>query len=355
MSTFLLFPTNRKIIDTYEDSAYLSNKDPNYYIYGRNAGLVVRGRSLLSAQGKKLIILGASSSVEGFRPKIMQKHLGNTTVHNMSIGASNLTQLKQIIELVYEVTPPRERSDIHFVLGLFYVLLRPDGNIWKGGSTNIQKEMLRFGLYHQKKSKFIQTFNSHYMPYAISLMRPVLAVDALINRLVNDPIFKMTLYFNNKWIRPMSFLITDDLDQVVVNDAYKEYINKIMLRRMGTKDGTINDEQFQRLLELSTLVSNNGGKLTIIDLPIPKWHASNSAHYQNYQLKKMAYLDQILALKGINLIDMQLLNDDYDFYDFAHPKPKTSHKWSTLSAQQLAAAMDKKRSVITVPPKSEKW
>ena len=276
----------------------------------------------------------------------MGQFMDGVTVNNMSIGGSNVTQLKQVVELVYERIPRERWSEIHFVLGFFYALCRPDDSIWTRKTTNLQREMLRYGLYDSVGGMYRTGVDFIDQPTTISILRPIFFMDALIDRIVVDSIVSGTLFINNMWLRPMRFLIADDLDAVVVTDDYKSYVDKIMLQRMGTEDGSVPDEQFRRLLELGELVSKNGSQLTIVDLPMAKWHVDRSPHYRSYQTKKRAVFENMLALDGVRLIDMQALNDDYDFYDFAHPKPMTSQRWSRVTAKALIDTSVWKQRVV---------
>ncbi|OGR07503.1 MAG: hypothetical protein A2511_12220 [Deltaproteobacteria bacterium RIFOXYD12_FULL_50_9] len=331
--TYIVYPTTRNYLDTYQDAVYFSNDKPEYYLYGRGAGLVVRGRGLLAENVSNIVVTGASTSVEGFRPPVMQKYITNGIVHNLSIGASNMTQVGQVVDLVLEATPEDKRNNLHFIVGVSYVLLRPDSEMWPGGVTNVETEMLKYGMY---KSKGESRFRSAHYKYFISFLRPILIVDELFRRVVTDHLFKTIWYINNKWLRPMQFLISDNLNRVSVSEEYKVYVDREMHRRMGSVNDEIGDEQFERLIDISKKVHQSSAKLTVVDLPLAKWHMLKSKHFASYQKNKMHFFERLKEIGTVNIIDMQYMNNDDDFYDFAHPKPQTSVQWSSYLGEILS-------------------
>jgi len=330
--TFVIYPDSRDYLDTYQDSAYFSNESPEFYLFGRGAGLVVRGRGMLLGGDRQVVVTGASTSVEGFRPDVMRKYMGSAVIHNLAVGASNLSQAAQVIDLVMEVVPKHQLTKMQFVIGLSYILLRPDREMWPGGMTNIDSEKLKYGMYNRDGQ---EQFGKVGYNLFVSLLRPILAVDAFYQRAVGDQVLGIVLYINNKWLRPMDFLITDDLNSVSVSEAYKDYVDQIMYRRMGSVNGEVGSEQFEKLIQLAKRVEKSGAKLVIVDLPVPKWHRQRSSHFASYQNKKLAYFKKLESTEAVSVLDMQFMSDDFDFYDFAHPKPMASKRWSKYLANAL--------------------
>ena len=47
-------------------------------------------------------------------------------------------------------------------------------------------------------------------------------------------------------------------------------------------------------------------------------------------------VERLKEIGTVNIIDMQYMNNDDDFYDFAHPKPQTSVQWSSYLGEILS-------------------
>src|SRR6185369_4536765 len=98
-------------LDVARASSSLYLTEPKY---------VFMERSRLDTPTDKLLVLGASNALVGFKRSELQELLPELEVNNISVGGSNITQLDQIVRLVHEVQSPAARRHDTFVLGLWY-------------------------------------------------------------------------------------------------------------------------------------------------------------------------------------------------------------------------------------------
>ena len=326
--SFVISPPRDAIVDTFGEK---------FNVFGRNAGLVVRGQQAFSQQSRQVFIVGASNVQVGFRPDLIMPQLTGYRVHNLSVGASNITQARQVVDLVLETVPMNSYHDTVFIIGIIYPHFVTDEQRWKGGHTSIEDEMLRYGLYRRKEGTELEaTAGSIGTPKLLWLLRPYLAIDAIVHHGVVMPVIETAVYAYNRWGRKTPVLNVTDLDSVVVDESYKQYRMRFWDQYMGTRNGHIEDEQFKVLEVLAAKIEAVGSRLLILELPIPQWHRERAAHYPTYLRKKQGLRTQLAANKHVSFVNMEDLDDNNAFHDSVHPKPRTRKLWSQLLADRLA-------------------
>ena len=84
-------------LDASQASSSLFLTEPKY---------VFMARSRLNTPSDKVLLLGASNMLVGFRQAQVQALLPEVEVHNLSVGGSNIGQVSQIVDLIREVQSP---------------------------------------------------------------------------------------------------------------------------------------------------------------------------------------------------------------------------------------------------------
>jgi len=297
---------------------------------------IVLDRDPLKTTKPKIIFIGASNTVRGFRPEQFVSYFPGYEIHNMAVSASNLSQTKRIIELAYEVMPKEAQGKSIFVLGLAYMLLMDNKVLWHSQLMDIENEELRFGLYQQKDGSIKPQVPQKYFSYYVKFLQPFF----YLNNVTSSFGAKIKYYFEVisrvllKSKNP-AFTPTND-ERPVVDEVYKKWALNKWHENMGTEDDTVSEDQFMVLLDIAKLVSEHGGKLIIVDLPLPAWHQESSKHFKDYQFKKKKILSMASSLGNVYYINMQDLNNNVDYIDSAHPSPKATYKWSRWLSQKMS-------------------
>ena len=334
----VIYWTNRAQYPSDQRTVIDTGKAPK--IYTGTARQIVMDRELLRTASPKIIFIGSSNAREGFRPEQIKERFPGHEVHNLGVGAPNLTQVKKIIELIYEAEPAEAKSRTVFVLGFWYGILVTNQARWDDGvTTDIDHEKLRFGLYQKTGNETRPIVSKEYFGYYVKFLQPFLVFDNAFGQTKSDlkKSFEDQARFILKGIRtPKAPNPGDpDLDSVVVDQAAKERAFKFWREYMGEDKGGVQTEQLDVLMDIVRYVKDNGGKLVIVDLPIPAWHSDHSPYFHDFEIKKKPYIKQAVAYDGVYYVNLQALNKDDEFYDSAHPKPLVTKKWNQKISEEL--------------------
>jgi hypothetical protein len=98
----------------------------------------------------------------------------------------------------------------------------------------------------------------------------------------------------------------------------------------------MSEESFRTLDRVVDSVVQGGGRVLLVDMPIPAWHSRGSALWSDYRTRMDAELRRLQTRPGVSVARMNDANDDLDFRDEVHPKPRVARLW----AQQLVKALD---------------
>jgi hypothetical protein len=75
-----------------------------------------------------------------------------------------------------------------------------------------------------------------------------------------------------------------------------------------------------------------GGRVVLVDMPIPRWHAQGSPLYADYAQRMASLLPALAAREGVAVLRLQG-DDDDDFSDEVHPKPRVTQRWAEALAE----------------------
>jgi len=179
-------------------------------------------------------------------------------------------------------TPSR---DSIFVLGIWYGSFVDDKTHWADGASNVLREETRYGLYKISGGRPRPVVEMRYLPYLVTALRPFLLLQAVNMYEFTENVKTVAHVFLRE--RKIDFSTFRQEERTPVQDtAFKEKALKFWSGYMGTKDGLLKEEQFEKLLELCRRLDGSGARLIIVDMPLPKWHRDGSPYYADYERKK---------------------------------------------------------------------
>jgi hypothetical protein len=91
----------------------------------------------------------------------------------------------------------------------------------------------------------------------------------------------------------------------------------------------------------------DGNSVLLVDLPIPSWHGRGSTLAADYRERLQQALPKLTALPGVSFLAMAHEDEDDDFSDEVHPKPRVSPRWAERLAAALRAAPGGPTNVLT--------
>jgi hypothetical protein len=321
--SFLFYPAGYKgPIDTSEASKTVFLTAPR---------LLAMNITQLSASGKKkLIFLGSSNVEEGFRPSEIKMFCPEYEIHNLAIGASNITQLRQVADLLFSAPPAGSLDGSVFVLGIWYGSFVHDAARWKKGVTSLERELFRYRTYRMHNGKPVPTFGWKALPYWNLALRPVFFISGIIENLENEAFPKMKRFaavcIHERQVDFGILYGKNTRDAVAEKD--KKYALSYWRDYMNTPDECLVDEQFKELLALCEVLEKKKVRVILVDMPLPQWHSERSPYFRCYQRKKTEFLGKVLASMAVTYIDLQDMGLDSDFYDSTHPVPEVTRYWS---------------------------
>ncbi len=318
-------------------------------VYDSQANYLVMGRRPLMKDGRRILICGSSSMVQGIRPSELGKYIKGYEIHNIGLNAANVTQMQQIAELMFEAIPRRSHPDTVFVIGLAYPEFRSSETIW---GKLISDELARFGLYGIKSGRIAPAAPKAFIRYSDYVFLPVILTDKAIADIrsktsrYRENISKLGIMRKGKkqfvlsLLNPHTYwaILTmplEDPNKVVFSEADKKKAIDWWRNLLGGEGDALDEGQFGEFDKMVEYIHGQGSELFIVDLPVPRWHADRSVHFRRYQKEKVRLVKNIAKYDRVYYIDMQDMNRETDFKDSAHPKPRVTESWS----KRLAAEM----------------
>jgi hypothetical protein len=318
-------PPSRRI-DTARAAETLYITEPKY---------VFMARPRLQSDAPKVLLLGASNTMAGFKQRELQPLLPEVEVHNLAVGGANLKEVRQVAELVREVQSPEARRATSYVIGLWYGLFASDAARWNtvdrhAGDTDMDIERYRYGFYRRTTDGAQPLLPPRYLSTAETLILPYLALD----RLARDLTVSLRARLSGK-----SPKLTDEQRnaRVISVDEQQKYL--AFWRGYMGPEPRLGEAQFEQLRALVDTLVADGSRVVLVDMPIPRWHAEGAALAADYRERMRQLAPTLSARPGVTWLPMTGNDEDNgdQFSDEVHPKPRVSRRWAARLADALRA------------------
>jgi hypothetical protein len=304
------------------ESLYLT--EPKYVFFSR---------SRLNTEADKVLVLGASNTLVGFKQRELQALLPDREVHNVSVSGSNITQLRQVVQLIQEVQTPAARRHDTFVLGLWYGTFAADRARWETpdrhpGDTDMDLERYRYGFYTRGERGAEPLLPPSWLDTGALLVHPYLVLDAL----ARDATQSVRERLSGK---PRKLTDAERNERTIGPDERAGYL-AFWRKYLGDVDH-LEDAPFRTLEATVDDIVRSGARVVLVDLPIPAWHAAGSPLYADYARRMKDLLPALDERDGVSVVRLGG-DDNEDFSDEVHPKPRVTARWSQTLASALALA-----------------
>jgi len=304
-------------------------------IFLKDTTSVLLGFWTIKHDTHRIIIIGSSTARVGIHPSVLQTLLPDFTITNASVGASTVTQLRQVVDVVRMSSPPSMKGTIFVVVPFYAEFVNgntPYGHVlWENKNlTYLQLEALRYGLYKLRDNKVGLTIDPYFMPLAVHLLRPFLLWDIIF--------FGMQSYYVDGWLSIYSMM--GKHQEELKGEAMKQNALMLWKEGLGNVKDFGNDAQMDDFIALCQEIAQSQASLVIVDLPVPPWVRERSEYYRKYILKMSLYLNEIKKIPRVRYIDLgqRFSNStDLDFIDSSHPTKKAAEIWSKTVADFIVS------------------
>jgi hypothetical protein len=327
----VLLALSYALVPTMSGRAGLDSSLAEDSIFTTEPKYVFLNRAAVRPDASRVVFVGASNTVVGFKQREVQQLVPSAEVDNLSVGGSNMTQVAQIVDLVQDLQDSAARRRTTFVIGMWYGMFVQDSFRWSTpdrhpGDTDIDIERYRYGFYRRSDTGPKQILPSNQLSLGVMLIHPYLVFDELSRvaskglreRLSGKPPTRTDAERNAS--------IVSEAERVVALNYWRGQMHS---------DGPISEEQFLVLRDLIARILAQGSKAVLIDLPIPRWHAERSPYHANYLSRKKTLLSALQGKPGFTYLEMADQDDDLDFSDEVHPKPRVTPLWATQVSSLL--------------------
>jgi hypothetical protein len=302
-------------------------------IYMTEPKYLFLNRSALRTDEDRLVLLGASNVVFGFRPSELQPLLPKVIVNNLGVSGSNITEVRQAYELIRAAQTPSAPKRTTYVIGIWYGMFVPDALKWHtpdrhAGETDLDIERYRYGFFRRSATGPVEVLPTEYFELGSALIRPYLMIDRLA-RLGTDTLRAFVKKRPKKTDEQRNAARVTPEDQARFLAFWKAQFGGATI---------VPDEQFTVLSELVKEMLDSGSKVVIVDLPIPSWHAAQAPLNASYNALRSATLQQFSGKPGFSYLNMQAEFPDDEFVDEAHPKPRARPHWAEKLAEFLGGS-----------------
>jgi hypothetical protein len=288
----------------------------------------------LRAVKDRVVLIGSSNTMRGVRPAALQRLVPGTQVANLAVPSANIRELRQIVELVYEMQAPAARQRETFVIGIWYGTFVTDEVRWHNpdrhaGDTDIDVERYRYGFWRRTPHGPERVLPASQLALGVTLVHPLL----LLERGVRLATARMRDALSGH----APELSDAQRDVIVPTDPQKQRMLRFHAEYMGGVP-ELSAEQFELLKSTVGYAHDNGSRVIIAILPIPRWHAHNSRYTHSFEARIDDLKSALSILPGVSLLDLQDLDDDDNFYDEVHPRPRCSSVWERRLAALIGSA-----------------
>ncbi len=327
----------------------VKNVDVCYLQVGNDqTPLGVYGHKLASSKKPKIIVLGASGVMHGFRTEELELDFPGHQIANLAVSGTNISGIQQVAEAVQKTIPRDVLDKSIYVSGVFfgtfienrirYGRFRKD----KKNQPDCHLQLLEHGYYRKDGNSVLPKYSPEVWATLETLERPLRVFSNKLKfdyqkpfRNLEKIVKRLNRYKKNKNKKP---------DQ---NFAKNMELNKMVnfwLSFMDRPEGDLADEQFEELIKLAEYVEEHKIHMVIVDLPIPVWHQKMSPLSKDFQFKKRKYLKRVRASKYLHYFDMQHLNNAKYFVDSVHVSKSNSYRWSRELKKFLTSINNKRLS-----------
>ncbi len=291
------------------------------------------GRDVLNVPDQKVILVGASNIRLPMNQGPAQALSSCAKLSNLAIGSANITEVRQMIDLVHDVQDPDARRSNVFVIGVWFGMFVDTERLWPGagrehGDTDLDIERYRYGFYRRTADGPVAVLPPQWLRAGVTMIRPYLLLEKAARWATSG--------LRSSLLGRPPVMSDDDREAVVLSDADKAKALGRWRQTMGG-DRPISATQVVLLQDTIENLLQSGEKVVLVDLPMPTWHRDASPYLPEYaSWVQDGVFEHFEARAGFSTLKMQDLDADADYTDEVHPKPHLARIWAQRLKEVLS-------------------
>jgi hypothetical protein len=313
-------PDPRGAVDTQTVASTIFMTEPKY---------VYLNRAPLDVDRTNIVLVGGSNVGTGFVLGDLN-HLirPDVAIHNLGLGGANVTELGQVVDLVHEVQNESVRHQDVFVIGIWYGLFGENRLRWYTpdrvpGDTDLDIERYRYGFERRTPDGPVDTVPLAYRDAAVVAIYPLLFLDKASRTAL-------------RWVSSIRAKTPEELNDYILTEQEKDQYLKYWQTMIGPTLPSSFDEQFSAFDKICDGILSAGSRLVLVNLPLPQWHKTRSPYEAMFESRARHLVDRLSEKPGFSFLNMADLDNDADFYDEVHPKPRVIPVWANRLATALS-------------------
>lgn len=301
-------------------------------------------RALAKAGSPLLLILGASAAQEGFRPAVLQPLLPGYSVNNLALGAANVTEMDQVLDLALKSARPAALRGSELVLGLSFPVFVRDARRWSHpafvGAEMIERGELMSDIVKEAArcppvlDPGNVVFRRTPAPVSESLRGCLATLLPLLLRITDHPADRVLASRRWRYTLPTHGETTPTAAPAWQRDARQQDIDRL-IDYMGEDGNRMPEEQFVALQRVIAKARAAGMRVTAVSVPLPTWQKSGSPYHDAYDKALREAMREWSGDPGVRLVDLSSSASDESFRDGSHPRPEAVAAWSAALAEAI--------------------
>ena len=318
------------------DTAAATTSHPGWVNEGRYFLLNKHG---FAAAGDRVVITGASTARDPFRPALIATRLPGWEVANASLSGAEIEEYRDLVDLYYADRRRGPGGRTIWVFAFSYMQFRPDG-VPPGGENPTATEAMRMGLYRRENGRLVPRYPAPVERALVAALRPQAVAASLPNRagrwLVHESglpgmgALAARLRGDDKVRGWIDELRHRDLDRVSIPPPVRAALLEHRLADVGG-DTPSPAAQYARFAALIARIRAEGDAVVLVGLPLPDWHLAavrrSDAHHQ---AMLRGVLGRFADDPNVGYLSMRDLGDAENFFDSGHTEPRL---WPLMSAR----------------------
>jgi hypothetical protein len=319
--SFLVAPPADRVgwMDVWDMNGLLFTTAPKYAYLGRDA---------LNVANPKVLLIGASNMGVGLRQQDVQRLVPCAKASNLSLGGANISELREMVDLVQQVQSPAARQTNTVVLGVWFGMFVDSEQNWPAqhGETDLDIERYRYGFERRTANGPVAVLPPNWLHGGVTVIRPYLLLERVARHLSS--------YLRAGLFAKPPRLNDEETEKEQLDEAGRKQALMLWRQIMGPKND-IALSQINTLQSLIVDLLSTGNSVFLVDMPIPAWHRAASPWQASYVQALEATVKRFAGRPGFEFIRTDDLTADDNFADEVHPKPHLAHALASRLAMSL--------------------
>ena len=305
-------------------------------------------------QGAQVIIVGSSNALLAFRPPEIEALMPGVRVHNIATNSMRADEIRQLVQLAWNVMPAAERERTVFVVTLIFASFPGPHSLYSQREAGIAQAIRQSASFRQVDGDFVPRWSGHWLTAAALLRRPLelanVCVDDIARWTFGVRTFVVEMF--RRHVVDVSLLSRTRPEEAMVfprsDTADGRRVNLTFFRALlASGDPGLEQRQFDELLRLCRWAGERDTRLVLVEMPVPDWVRTGVSFFAEYREKLGPILSEVEHIPSIRFVDLH--DAPLPMWDSTHPEPGNTRAWAEVLVGALRAARSDPRDLPDAP------